>query len=83
MGDQKRDFIYIDDVVSINMFFMEESLHDIYNVGTGNAEPFNEIANNIFKYYKDEDRNFNYIEIYLNHQSFHLLNLINQHLFLN
>jgi len=62
-GEQKRDFIYIDDVVSINMFFMEESLHDIYNVGTGNAEPFNEIANNIFKYYKDEDRNFNYIEM--------------------
>jgi ADP-L-glycero-D-manno-heptose 6-epimerase len=62
-GEQKRDFIYIDDVVSINMFFMQESLHDIYNVGTGNAEPFNEIANNIFKYYKDKDRNFNYIEM--------------------
>ncbi|MDB2461332.1 ADP-glyceromanno-heptose 6-epimerase [Gammaproteobacteria bacterium] len=60
-GEQKRDFIYIDDVVSINMFFMKESLHDIYNVGTGKAEPFNEIANNIFKYYKDKDRNFNYI----------------------
>ena len=62
-GEQKRDFIYIDDVISINMFFMEQSLHDIYNVGTGNAEPFNEIANNIFKYYKDEDPNFNYIEM--------------------
>ena len=36
-GEQKRDFIYIDDVVSINTFFMEKSKHDIYNVGTGNA----------------------------------------------
>ena len=62
-GEQKRDFIYIDDVVSINTFFMEKSKHDIYNVGTGNAQPFNEIANNIFKYYKDENRNFNYIEM--------------------
>ena len=62
-GEQKRDFIYIDDVVSINIFFMRKSKHDIYNVGTGNAQSFNEIANNIFKYYKDEDRNFNYIEM--------------------
>lgn len=62
-GEQKRDFIYIDDVVSINMFFMNESFHDVYNVGTGRAESFNEIAKNIFKYYKDEDLNFNYIEM--------------------
>ena len=62
-GEQKRDFIYIDDVVSINIFFMNNSFHDIYNVGTGKAETFNEIANNIFKYYQDEDGNFNYIDM--------------------
>ena len=62
-GEQKRDFIYIEDVVSINMFFMNESFHDVYNVGTGKAEPFNEIANNIFKYYNDKNRNFNYIDM--------------------
>ena len=62
-GEQERDFIYIEDVVSINMFFMEESFHDIYNVGTGKAEPFNKIASNIFNYYKDEDCNFNYIDM--------------------
>ena len=27
-GEQKRDFIYIDDVVSINMFFMKNTFHD-------------------------------------------------------
>ena len=42
---------------------MNESFHDVYNVGTGKAESFNEIAKNIFKYYKDEDLNFNYIEM--------------------
>lgn len=62
-GEQKRDFIYIDDVVSINMFFMNESFHDVYNVGTGKAEPFNEIANNIFKYYSNKNCNFNYIDM--------------------
>ncbi len=62
-GEQKRDFIFIEDVVSINMFFMKGSFHDIYNVGTGEAKPFNEIANNIFKYYNDRNRNFNYIDM--------------------
>ena len=28
-GEQKRDFIYIDDVVSINIFFMDKSIHDL------------------------------------------------------
>ena len=62
-GEQKRDFIFIEDVVSINMFFMKGSFHDIYNVGTGEAKSFNEIANNIFKYYNDRNRNFNYIDM--------------------
>ena len=35
--ENKRDFIFIEDVVSINMFFMKGSFHDIYNVGTGEA----------------------------------------------
>ena len=79
-GEQKRDFIYIDDVVSINMFFMNESFHDVYNVGTGKAESFNEIAKNIFKYYKDEDLNFNYIEmpeyLVLKYQNFTQANIL-------
>ena len=62
-GEQKRDFIYIDDVVSINIFFMKNSFHDIYNVGTGKAETFNEIANNIFNYYQDNQKNFNYLDM--------------------
>ena len=62
-GEQMRDFIYIDDVVSINIFFMEKSFHDIYNVGTGKAETFNTIAENIFKFYSDQHRNFNYIDM--------------------
>ena len=43
--ESKEDFIYIDDVVSINMFFMKNTFHDVYNVGTGKAKTFNEIAN--------------------------------------
>ena len=43
-GEQKRDFIYIDDVVSINIFFMRKSKHDIYNVGTGKPQKIIDLA---------------------------------------
>lgn len=40
-----RDFIYIDDVVSVNNFFFEnEKIKGIFNCGTGHAESFLEIA---------------------------------------
>lgn len=40
-----RDFIYIDDVVSVNNFFFEnEKISGIFNCGTGRGESFLEIA---------------------------------------
>lgn len=50
----KRDFIYIDDVVSVNMFFYEHpEISGIYNCGTGNAESFCEIANALKEKYTE------------------------------
>lgn len=50
----KRDFIYIDDVVSVNMFFYDKpSISGIYNCGTGNAESFCEIANALKEKYTE------------------------------
>jgi len=47
-GEQKRDFIYISDAVDITLFFMENKVESgIYNVGTGNANTFNQMANAI------------------------------------
>ena len=44
-GEQSRDFIYIDDVISIVMFFIDShSKKGIFNVGTGKARTFNELA---------------------------------------
>ncbi len=44
-GEQKRDFIYIKDVVKINLWCMENNLpNGIYNCGTGQAHTFNEVA---------------------------------------
>ena len=44
-GEQRRDFIYVEDVVRINLFFLEHpEVSGIYNVGTGAAQSFNDVA---------------------------------------
>ena len=43
-GGQKRDFISVEDVLSINMFFMENNIYVIFNVGTVVDRSFNYIA---------------------------------------
>jgi ADP-L-glycero-D-manno-heptose 6-epimerase len=44
-GGQKRDFVYIDDVVKVNMHFLDNPhTSGIFNLGTGRAQPFNDVA---------------------------------------
>lgn len=44
-GEQKRDFVYVDDVVAANLWFMEHpEVSGIFNCGTGEAAPFNDVA---------------------------------------
>ncbi|AJP48500.1 ADP-L-glycero-D-manno-heptose-6-epimerase [Rugosibacter aromaticivorans] len=43
-GEQKRDFVYVADVVHVNMAFLESGVSGIYNLGTGRAQSFNELA---------------------------------------
>ncbi len=44
-GGQSRDFVYVDDVVSAALWFLDHpEISGIFNVGTGRAEPFNAIA---------------------------------------
>ena len=44
-GEQRRDFVYVGDVVDVNLWFFDHPEHrGILNVGTGTAEPFNAIA---------------------------------------
>ena len=49
-GDQSRDFVYIKDVVSVVLFFMDNSkVSGIFNVGTGKSRTFNDLARSVFK----------------------------------
>ena len=44
-GDQMRDFVYIDDVVAVNLWFLDHpEKSGIFNLGTGKAQPFNDVA---------------------------------------
>jgi ADP-L-glycero-D-manno-heptose 6-epimerase len=44
-GDQQRDFIFVDDVVAVNLWFFDNpSKSGIFNLGTGRAQPFNDVA---------------------------------------
>lgn len=53
-GEQKRDFVYVDDVVNVNLWFLEHPAHSgIYNVGTGKAESFNSVANAVIAWHSE------------------------------
>jgi ADP-L-glycero-D-manno-heptose 6-epimerase len=44
-GEQSRDFVFVDDVVKVNMHFLDNpDTSGIYNLGTGRAQPFNDVA---------------------------------------
>ncbi len=48
-GEQKRDFIYVKDVVDVVMFFFANpKVHGIFNVGTGEARTWVDLANALF-----------------------------------
>tara|TARA_Y100000588_G_C14129480_1_gene870940 strand:- start:280 stop:1221 length:942 start_codon:yes stop_codon:yes gene_type:complete len=49
-GDQRRDFVYVDDVTSINLFFADNvTTKGIYDVGTGTSRSFNDMADSLIK----------------------------------
>lgn len=44
-GEQRRDFVSVEDVVAVNLFFLDHPRRSgIYNVGTGRSQPFNDVA---------------------------------------
>ncbi|MCA1850113.1 MAG: ADP-glyceromanno-heptose 6-epimerase [Acidobacteria bacterium] len=44
-GEQRRDFVYVEDVVDVNLWFLERrDLSGVFNCGTGRAQSFNELA---------------------------------------
>jgi ADP-L-glycero-D-manno-heptose 6-epimerase len=51
-GEQRRDFIYIDDVVAVVLWFLEHrSVSGIFNLGTGASASFNDLAAAVIDYH--------------------------------
>ncbi len=49
-GEEKRDFIYIKDVIKVILFFLDNNkISGIFNIGTGKARTFLDLATAVFK----------------------------------
>jgi len=51
-GEQLRDFVYVEDVVKVNLWFWKnKNISGIYNCGSGRAQSFNDVANAVINYH--------------------------------
>ena len=51
-GEQERDFVFVDDVAAVNLWFLDNpEKSGIFNVGTGRAQTFNDVANAVIKWH--------------------------------
>ncbi len=51
-GMQSRDFVYVGDVVDVNLWFLDHPERSgIFNLGTGRAEPFKAIGEAVIDFY--------------------------------
>ena len=48
----KRDFIYVSDVVDVNLWFWKNKISGIFNCGTGQAESFQTVADAVVNYHR-------------------------------
>lgn len=56
-GEQRRDFVFVGDCAAVNIWFLENpNKSGIFNVGTGEAKSFNDVAKAVLAWYK-ENRN--------------------------
>jgi len=54
-GEQKRDFVFVDDVVAVNLWFFDHpEKSGIFNLGSGRAQPFNDVATAVVNALGDE-----------------------------
>ena len=51
----KRDFIYVGDIVAVNLWFWKNKISGIYNCGTGRAESFQAVADAVLTYHKKDE----------------------------
>ena len=52
-GEQRRDFVYVGDVVKVNLWFWQNPAKSgIFNLGTGKCQSFNDVADAVIAWHK-------------------------------
>lgn len=52
-GEQLRDFVYVDDICELNMwFFQHPGVSGVFNAGTGKAQSFNDVAKAVIDWHE-------------------------------
>ena len=49
-GEQRRDFVYVADVTAVNIWFLQNNISGVFNLGTGRSQTFNDVANAVRDY---------------------------------
>lgn len=58
-GEQRRDFVYVEDIANINVFMMNHAnISGIFNAGTGKSQTFNEVAKAVIAHYKQGELDY-------------------------
>jgi len=50
-GEQRRDFVHVDDVVRVNLWLLDRGVSGIFNVGTGKSASFNDVARAVIRWH--------------------------------
>jgi ADP-L-glycero-D-manno-heptose 6-epimerase len=54
-GEQRRDFVFVGDVVNVNLWFWQNPTQSgIFNLGTGNCQSFNDVADAVIKWHGEK-----------------------------
>lgn len=52
-GEQQRDFVFVEDAATVNLWFFDHPAKSgIFNLGTGRAQPFNDVARAVVNWHK-------------------------------
>lgn len=58
-GEQRRDFIYVEDAVAANLWFLDNpKVNGIYNCGTGRSQSFNDVADAVIAWHGKGEKHY-------------------------
>jgi ADP-L-glycero-D-manno-heptose 6-epimerase len=58
-GEQVRDFVYVEDVANVNLWFLDNpDQSGIFNLGTGRSQSFNDVAHSVVNWHGKGQLNY-------------------------